>query len=188
MAVQAQSLAQCSGCKNPALLKVQLGFNPWPGNFHIQQAWPEKLKNKKINEKIEIPLESRLLAEGRELGLKGALNRVDWTQRRVTPGPGQGGSGTELSGQPLAPPRKVSRAASSASLNISPRAASNSGQSSGLASPSARGCSCSSPSLPLTLGSVPRASPKGICSSRACQSIEEKALWFPLTLDRTGHT
>ena len=31
---QIQSLAQHSGLKDSALLLLQLGFNPWPGNFH----------------------------------------------------------------------------------------------------------------------------------------------------------
>ena len=39
------SLAQRSGLKDPALLQLgcrshlQLGFSPWPGNFHMLQVW-----------------------------------------------------------------------------------------------------------------------------------------------------
>ena len=32
------SLAQCRALKDPALPQLQLGFNPWPGNFLAQEA------------------------------------------------------------------------------------------------------------------------------------------------------
>ena len=44
--VRVPPLAQCSELKDPALpqlwwrLQVQLGFNPWPGNFHMLQVQP----------------------------------------------------------------------------------------------------------------------------------------------------
>ena len=54
--VQIPSLAWWSGLKGPGIAapsllhlwcrsQVQLGFNPWPWNFHMPQMWP--LKNKK---------------------------------------------------------------------------------------------------------------------------------------------
>ena len=38
--VQVQSPAQGSGLKDLALLQLQLGFNPWPGNFNLLQLRP----------------------------------------------------------------------------------------------------------------------------------------------------
>ena len=35
-----RSPAQCRGKEELALLQLQLGFNPWPGNFHMLQVWP----------------------------------------------------------------------------------------------------------------------------------------------------
>ena len=49
-----QSLAQCSGLKDPVLLWLQyrlqlyLGFSPWPGNFTCPGA-DKKKKEKKIS-------------------------------------------------------------------------------------------------------------------------------------------
>ena len=45
---QVCSPAQHRGLKDPALLQLgcrshlQLGFSPWPGNFHMLQVWPLK--------------------------------------------------------------------------------------------------------------------------------------------------
>ena len=38
--VWVQSLTQCSGLKDLALLQLQLRFDPWPGNFHRPRVWP----------------------------------------------------------------------------------------------------------------------------------------------------
>ena len=46
--VRAGSLAQGSGLKDLALPQLWLGFNPWPGNFHMPQVQPQN-KMKKIN-------------------------------------------------------------------------------------------------------------------------------------------
>ena len=35
-----RSLAQCSELKDPVLPQLQLGFFPWPGNFHMPQVQP----------------------------------------------------------------------------------------------------------------------------------------------------
>ena len=53
--VRVQSTAQCSGLNDLAQLHLQLGFNPWPGNFHMPQVWP--LKKKKENKKRKIMIE-----------------------------------------------------------------------------------------------------------------------------------
>ena len=37
---------QYSGLKDPTLLKLQLGFDPWPGNFRMSQMQP--LKKQKV--------------------------------------------------------------------------------------------------------------------------------------------
>ena len=42
-----RSSAQCSGVKNPVLLQLQLGFNPWPSNFHMLLVRPFGKKKKK---------------------------------------------------------------------------------------------------------------------------------------------
>ena len=36
--VQVQPQAWCNGLKDPMLSHLWLGFNPWPGNFHILQG------------------------------------------------------------------------------------------------------------------------------------------------------
>ena len=41
--------------KDPAWSLLWLGFNPWPGNFHMLQARP------KINEKIKIKMNKVLI-------------------------------------------------------------------------------------------------------------------------------
>ena len=47
---QVQSLAQHSGLKDPVLLqlwcrlKLWLGFDPWPGNFHVLRVYPKQKK------------------------------------------------------------------------------------------------------------------------------------------------
>ena len=43
--VQVASLASEQWVKNPVLLHLQLGFNPWPGNFHMPWVWPKKIKS-----------------------------------------------------------------------------------------------------------------------------------------------
>ena len=40
--MQVLSSAWSSGLKDLALLKLQLEFNPWPGNFHVPRVWKEK--------------------------------------------------------------------------------------------------------------------------------------------------
>ena len=44
--VQVRSLALCGGLKESMLPQLQLGFNPWPRNFHMLWEWT--LKNPKI--------------------------------------------------------------------------------------------------------------------------------------------
>ena len=51
-AVWVQSLAGHSGLEDPAWLHLWLGFNPWPGNFHMLQMWPLK----KINSVLYIKM------------------------------------------------------------------------------------------------------------------------------------
>ena len=36
--------APCSGLKDPVLLQLQLGFSPWPWNFHLPWVWPQRIK------------------------------------------------------------------------------------------------------------------------------------------------
>ena len=36
--VRIQPQAQCSGLKDPLLLQLRLGFNPWPRNVHMLQV------------------------------------------------------------------------------------------------------------------------------------------------------
>ena len=50
------SLALCGGLKDPVLpqlwhrLQLQIGFDPWPGNFHMPQVWPlKKICTKDMN-------------------------------------------------------------------------------------------------------------------------------------------
>ena len=38
--VWVQSLALSIGLKEPVLPQLWLGFNSWPGNFHLLQVWP----------------------------------------------------------------------------------------------------------------------------------------------------
>ena len=51
--VPVQTLAKQQWVKDPALpqlqhrQQLQLGFNSWPGYFHMLQVWPKKKKKKK---------------------------------------------------------------------------------------------------------------------------------------------
>ena len=38
--VWVRSLAWCSELKDPELLELQMGFSPWPRNFHMSRVWP----------------------------------------------------------------------------------------------------------------------------------------------------
>ena len=49
-----RSLARCSGLKDLTLLQLQLGFNPWPGNFHMLWVWPLRQQQQQQN-----PLDTR---------------------------------------------------------------------------------------------------------------------------------
>ena len=40
--VEVRSLAWCSGLKDTALPQLQLGFNPWSGDFHMPCTAIEK--------------------------------------------------------------------------------------------------------------------------------------------------
>ena len=42
--VRVQSLAQHSGLKDASLPQLQLGFSPWPGNFHMLWLQPHTHK------------------------------------------------------------------------------------------------------------------------------------------------
>ena len=48
---QARSSGHCSGLKDPMLLWLWLGFNPWPRNFHM--LWMQASKKEKF---LEFPL------------------------------------------------------------------------------------------------------------------------------------
>ena len=40
--------------KDSALSLLRHGFYPWPGNFHMPQAWPKKKKKRKKQKLIEL--------------------------------------------------------------------------------------------------------------------------------------
>ena len=46
--LQVQSPFWQSGLKDPALVHLQLGFNPWPGVFYMNIFWPLKKKKKRV--------------------------------------------------------------------------------------------------------------------------------------------
>ena len=47
--------------KDPALSLLWLGLNPWPGNFHLLQAWPKKKKVKRVNVMYNLPQKKKSL-------------------------------------------------------------------------------------------------------------------------------
>ena len=55
--------------KDPALsllwlrLHLWLGFDPWPGNGHVPQAWQKKKKKKKKVARADVPALSLILRE-----------------------------------------------------------------------------------------------------------------------------
>ena len=48
------SLSLVQWVKDPAMLQLQPGFNPWPGNFHMLWGWLKK-KKKKMQEQALSP-------------------------------------------------------------------------------------------------------------------------------------
>ena len=72
--VQAQSAAQRSGLKDPALQQLWLRFNLWPRNFHLLQVCLKKKKKKLVivmksnhNQRTSKSCLSELLMENKAL-------------------------------------------------------------------------------------------------------------------------